>query len=396
MTLSLRGALAPLGALALLAGCSGEPSTSAPITRAAAADSTRDFEPRELRSEYHRLALSQVASGLSRPWGLAFLPDGDYLVTERTGALLRVSRDGSRQAIEGVPEVAAFRQGGLLDVSLHPEFSENRWVYLSYSHGDSESTTTAVARGRLEDNRLVDVEEIFEQDRRSEPGRHYGSRFAWMADGTLLVSIGDRGAEPPRAQDLGDHAGKVLRLHADGSVPEDNPFVGHEDALPEIWAYGSRNIQGMVIDPVSGKVWATEHGPRGGDELNLIEPGNNYGWPDAGRGRDYRTEEQFGEARSLPGMVDPIYEMLPTVAPSGLALVTSDRFPRWQGNLLAGGLRAERLRRLVIENDAVVHDEELLAFEVGRIRDVREGPDGAIYVLTDHDDGGLYRVDIAD
>ncbi|MCC5860856.1 MAG: PQQ-dependent sugar dehydrogenase [Gammaproteobacteria bacterium] len=396
MSISLRNSLVPLAALALLAGCSGEPTTSTPINTAGAADSSNGFEPRELRSEYHRLNVARVAGGLSHPWGLAFLPDGDYLVTERTGDLLRISPDGSRQRIEGVPEVAAFRQGGLLDVILHPQFSENGWVYLSYSRGDSELTTTAVVRGRLEDNRLVDVEDIFEQDRRSEPGRHYGSRFAWMADGTLLVSIGDRGAEPPRAQDLGDHAGTVLRLHADGSVPEDNPFVGHEGALPEIWAYGSRNIQGMVIDPVSGKVWATEHGPRGGDELNLIEPGNNYGWPDAGLGRDYRTEEQYGEARSLPGMVDPIYEILPTLGPSGLALVTSDRFPRWQGNLLAGGLRAERLRRLVIENDVVVHDEELLTFEVGRIRDVREGPDGAIYVLTDHDDGGLYRVDIAD
>lgn len=393
---SFRAPLKALVPLTLLAGLSAAMTTSGPIGTAAAADASNGFEPRELRSEYHRLNVSRVAGGLSRPWGLAFLPDGDYLVTERTGALLRISADGSRQRIEGVPEAAVFRQGGLLDVSLHPQFPDNRWVYLSYSRGDDELTTTAVARGRLEGNRLVDVEEIFEQDRKSEPGRHYGSRFAWMADGTLLVSIGDRGAEPPRAQDLGDHAGTVLRLNADGSVPEDNPFIGHEGALPEIWAYGSRNIQGMVIDPVSGKVWATEHGPRGGDELNLIEPGNNYGWPDAGLGRDYRTEEPFSDARSLPGMIDPVYEIAPTIGPSGLALVTGDRFPRWQGNLLAGGLRAERLRRLVIENDVVVHDEELLTFELGRIRDVREGPDGAIYVLTDHDEGGLYRIDSAD
>jgi len=385
--------------LALL-GCSpapDQPRSTAATAQAAEAQApgTQPQKVRELRSEYHQLRITQVAGGLEHPWAVAFLPGGDYLVTERPGRLIRIGADGSRTSISGVPEVAARGQGGLLDVVLHPGFADNSLIYLSYSLGDAQSTTTAVARARLQGETLVDFEQVFEQDRRSQPGRHYGSRIAWMPDGTMLVSIGDRGAEPPRAQDAGDHAGALLRLNADGSVPADNPFVGRDDILPEIWSYGHRNIQGMVIDQTNGAVWTTEHGPRGGDELNLAEPGKNYGWPDAGRGRDYRTEEQHGRARSLPGMVDPVYEFLPTIAPSGLALVTSDRFSRWQGNLLAGGLRAERVGRLVIENGVVVHEEALFPGELGRIRDVREGPDGAIYVVTDHQDGSLYRIEPA-
>jgi aldose sugar dehydrogenase len=394
MKSALSSTLGLLTATAILSACSGEPPSAAvAVVNDAAAQPSERFEPLSLRSEYHQLRVTRVAGGLDRPWAVAFLPDGDFLVTERVGRLQRIGADGTVTAVEGIPEVAAAGQGGLLDVSLHPRFAENALVYLTYSKGDASATTTAVARGRLGDGRLVDVEDIFVQDRLSQPGRHYGSRIAWMADGTMLVSIGDRGAEPPRSQDPGDHAGTVLRLNDDGSVPADNPFVGRDDVLPEIWSYGHRNIQGMVIDPASGKVWATEHGPRGGDELNLVEPGNNYGWPSAGLGRDYRTEEMFGEARSLPGMVDPVYELTPTIGPSGLALVTGDRFPRWQGNLLAGGLRPANIRRLVIENDIVVHDEELIRGAVGRIRDVREGPDGAIYVVTDEAEGGLYRIE---
>ncbi len=367
-----------------------------PMAAAEASNADTHFEARDLRTEYHQIRISQVAGNLEHPWSLAFLPDGGYLVTERPGRLNRLAADGTRTRIEGVPEVAVAGQGGLLDVVLHPDYADNGWIYLTYSGGDGSATTTTVARARIDADRLVDLEELFVQDRRSQPGRHYGSRIAWRADGTMLVSIGDRGAEPPRAQDAADHAGTVLRLNDDGSVPDDNPFVGRDDVLPEVFSYGHRNIQGMVVDPATDKIWATEHGPRGGDELNLVVAGNNYGWPTAGRGRDYRTEEQYGEARSRPDMVDPVYEFLPTLAPSGLALLTTDTFPRWQGNLLAGGLRAERIRRLVIENDTVVHEEELINGEVGRIRDVREGPDGAIYVLTDHEDGGLYRIDLVD
>ncbi|NGX15687.1 PQQ-dependent sugar dehydrogenase [Wenzhouxiangella sp. XN24] len=346
----------------------------------------------EIRTQYEPLRVLRVAEGLEHPWGVALLPEG-YLVTERPGRLNLVI-DGEIRRISGTPEVHAFRQGGLLDVVLHPEHASNGWVYLTYSSGDEDGTATALGRGRLEGTQLVDFEQIFVQDRRSEPGRHYGSRIAWLSDGTLLMTIGDRGSEPSRAQDLGDHAGKVIRLNDDGTVPEDNPFVGRDGALPEIWSYGHRNIQGIVVAE-GDVVWVTEHGPRGGDELNRIEPGQNYGWPVVSKARDYRTEEQYGEARSRPGYVDPVYEFLPTLAPSGLALVTRDQFPRWRGNLLAGGLAAERIRRVVLEDDVVVHEEELLLGRVGRIRDVREGADGSIYVLTDEDDGGLYRVESA-
>ncbi|MCC5867506.1 MAG: PQQ-dependent sugar dehydrogenase [Gammaproteobacteria bacterium] len=384
----------------LLAGCAQDSAPEAPrdvpAARTAppeAANNNNAFEPLELSTEYHQIRVSRIAGGLEHPWAVAFLPDGGFLVTERPGRLNRISADGMRTRIGGVPDVAVAGQGGLLDVVLHPDYADNGWIYMTYSSGDDGETTTKVARARIDGDQLVDLEELFSQDRLSQPGRHYGSRIVWRADGTMLVSIGDRGAEPPRAQDPADHAGTVLRLNADGSVPDDNPFIGRDDVLPEVFSYGHRNIQGMVVDPATDKVWATEHGPRGGDELNLVVAGNNYGWPSAGLGRDYRTEEQYGDARSLPGKIDPVYEFLPTLAPSGLALLTTDTFPRWQGNLLAGGLRAERIRRLVIENDIVVHDEELITGKVGRIRDVREGPDGAIYVLTDHEDGGLYRID---
>ncbi len=345
-------------------------------------------------TQYERIRLVKLAGDLEHPWGVAFLPDGRYLVSERPGRL-KLVEDGVMTRVSGVPEVVAVNQGGLLDVSLHPRYEENGWLYITYSAGDAGSTTVKLARARLDGDELVDLEVLFQQDRRSEPGRHYGSRLAWMHDGTLLMSIGDRGAEPPRAQDKGDHAGTVVRLNDDGSVPDDNPFADEDGVQPEIYSYGHRNIQGLLVHPDTGEIWATEHGPRGGDELNLIEAGGNYGWPDVGKGRDYRTEKMFGEARSREDMVDPVYEFLPTHAPSGLALVTADRFPRWKGNLLAGGLRSERIRRVVLEDGVVVHEEELLLGKIGRIRDVREGPDGLIYVLTDSSEGGLYRVEPA-
>ena len=344
-------------------------------------------------TEYQDLRLVRVADGFEYPWAVAMLPDGGYLVTERPGRLQRVS-DGEAREVSGVPAVAAQGQGGLLDVVLHPDFEDNGWIYLTYSTGDDAQTATALARGRLEGTDLVDVEQLFEQDRRSSPGRHYGSRLAWLDDGTLLMSIGDRGAEPERAQDPGDHAGTVLRLNADGSIPDDNPFVDDAEVLDEIYTWGHRNIQGMIVDSATNEVWATEHGPRGGDELNLIQAGQNYGWPAATRGRDYGTQEQFGESNRRHGqdMVAPVYEFLPTHAPSGLAQVTGDRFQAWEGDLLAGGLRSERVRRVVLDGDHVVHEEELLLQTIGRIRDVRQGPDGAIYLLNDSEEGGLYRV----
>ncbi len=350
----------------------------------------------ELRTEYHNIKVVKVAGYLERPWALAFLPDGRLLVTERPGRL-NIVENGNITQVNGTPQVRAVNQGGMLEVSVHPNYEENGWIYLTYSKaGEDNETALTVVRGRLDGNDFIDIEEIFEQNRYSSPGRHYGSKIAWDNEGYMYVSIGDRGANPPRAQDNSDHAGTLLRLNDDGTVPDDNPYVNDDSVANEIFSYGHRNIQGLIINQENNEIWATEHGPRGGDELNYVRATANYGWPDASLGLDYRDDTRFHQhtvARSIEGMEDPVYEFLPTLAPSGLALVTSDKFPRWEGNLLAGGLRAERIRRLVIEDYTVTHDEEILTFELGRIRDVREGPDGFIYVVTDENPGGIYRIE---
>lgn len=358
-----------------------------------------NWQSKQLRTQYHEIRLVRIVDGLEHPWSIAFLPDGRKLVTERPGRL-NIIEGNSKTRVTGLPEIYARGQGGLLEVVLHPNYEENGWIYMTYSKPNGQGeTATALMRARLDGTRLTDVEDVFVQDRYSSPGRHYGSKLAWMSDGTLLMSIGDRGTEPPRAQDIGDHAGTLLRLNDDGSVPADNPFVNNPDALDEIYSYGHRNIQGLVVDPETDEIWVTEHGPRGGDLLHLIEPGNNYGWPVVTQGLDYRTQEEFPHARArrMEGVTPHIYEFLPSHPPGGLAMVTTDRFPRWQDDLLAGGLRSERIRRLVVreseEQYEVFHDEELLLQEVGRIRDVREGPDGNIYVLTDHSNGALYRIE---
>ncbi|MDG5765872.1 PQQ-dependent sugar dehydrogenase [Balneolales bacterium ANBcel1] len=358
---------------------------------------TDESESWVVSSQYTDIRLTKIAGGLEHPWSLAFLPDGRMLVTERPGRL-NILDNGEITSVDGLPDIHARGQGGLMEVSLHPDYESNGWIYLTYSRpNDQGQTATALARARLDGNNLIDSEDIFIQNRYSQPGRHYGSKLAWDHDGKLLMSIGDRGSEPPRAQDLMDHAGTLLRLNDDGTVPPDNPFVGDDSALDEIFTYGNRNIQGLIVHPETGEIWATEHGPRGGDELNLLEAGKNYGWPTVTLGLDYRTQEEFphSEARhSVEGMTDPVYELLPTHAPSGLAHISGDHFTsRWDDNLLAGGLRAERIRRLVIQDYEVIHDEELILQEIGRIRDVRVGPDGNIYVLTDHPDGGLYRLE---
>ena len=350
-------------------------------------------------SQYTDLRVTKVTGGLEHPWAVAFLPDGRMLVTERPGRL-NIIQNGEIQRVDGLPEIHARGQGGLMEVVLHPEYEANGWIYLTWSKPDGEGqTATALGRARLDGHSLVDYEELFVQDRFSSPGRHYGSKLAWTPDGKLLMSIGDRGTDPPRAQDLMDHAGTLLRLNDDGTVPQDNPFVGDDNALDEIFSYGHRNIQGLVVHPETGQIWATEHGPRGGDELNLLEAGKNYGWPVVTLGLNYRDQQEFphSEARRKEGMVDPVYELLPTHAPSGLAIVNPGHFTaRWDHNLLAGGLRAERIRRLVVDNPEgfyeVIHDEELLLKEIGRIRDVRIGPDNNIYIVNDARDGALWKV----
>lgn len=345
-----------------------------------------------ISTEYHDVRLVRVIDGLEHPWGFDFLPNGDILLTERPGRLNLIS-NGQRTQIQNLPEIVSISQGGLLDVAVHPEYAQNGWIYFSYSSGSGQQTATAVARARLDGDKLTDIERIFIQDRHSSPGRHYGSRLAFTQDQKLLISIGDRGVEPERAQDLGDHAGSILRVNDDGSVPPDNPFVDEPDALDEIYSYGNRNVQGLVVHPETGQIWASEHGPRGGDQLNLILPGANYGWPEVTTGQEYGTEEPFGQARSAEGVEEPIVDWHITIAPSGLTVVTGDQFPQWQGNFLAGGLLSQQIRRIVMRNNTAVHQEELLRETIGRIRDVRMGPDGYIYVINDQSDAGLYRIE---
>ncbi|MGD8956435.1 MAG: PQQ-dependent sugar dehydrogenase [Chromatiaceae bacterium] len=350
-----------------------------------------------LQTEQHRIDVEVIARGLENPWSVAFLPDGGYLVTERPGRLRLVQADGTlvKAPITGLPAVRARGQGGLLDVVLHPEFEENRWVYLSYVEAGRDGVGTAVARGRLDGLRLRDTEVLFRLIPKSSGGRHFGSRLVFDRQGYLFITLGDRG-DRPRAQDLGDHAGSVIRLHDDGRVPADNPFVGRRDALPEIYSYGHRNIQGATLEPVSGRLWTHEHGPQGGDEINLPEPGVNYGWPVITYGVNYGIGTRIGEGSAKPGMAQPLYHWVPSIAPSGMSFYTGDAFPKWRGDLFVGSLKFGLLVRLSLENGRVVHEERLLQDRLGRIRDVRQGPDGLIYLLTDADDGQLVRLVPAD
>lgn len=363
----------------------------------ASACSPGSAQDRVHRSAYHDYRVVTVVDGLEHPWSIAFLPGGDMLVTERPGRL-RVVRDGRLLAdpVPGLPEVRVGGQGGLLDVVPHPDFAANRLLYISYSkpNDDGSEGTTAVIRARFEDDRLHDVEEVFEARAWTSGGGHHGSRLAFDRDGYLFITVGDR-QYPPRgdleghpAQALTDHVGVTLRLHDDGRVPSDNPFVGRDDALPEIWSYGHRNAQGMVVHPETNAVWQTEHGPQGGDELNLIRPGLNYGWPVVGYGVNYRTGTAIHEGTQREGMESPVHVWVPSIATSGLLLYTGDAFPEWRGNLFVGGMAGQQLARLTLDGDRVV-DEETLARRIGRIRDVRQGPDGLIYLAIDDRGGDL-------
>ncbi len=347
-----------------------------------------------LRSAHHDFRIVKVADGLITPWSMAFLPGGDMLITERPGRLRLVRNGLLRMApVEGVPEVLAQGQGGLFDVVLHPDFESNRLVYLSYAKpiGDGTEATTAVARGRFENDRLTDVEDIFVAQTQGRPG-HYGARLAFDGDGYLFVTVGERQApsigdlEAHPAQDISNHHGTVVRLHDDGSVPVDNPFVGESDVLPEIWSYGHRNPQGLAINPVTGDVWITEHGPQGGDELNRILPGLNYGWPVIGYGVNYRTGSAIHEGTLRDGIEPPTHFWVPSIATSGLMMYTGDVFPAWKGNLFAGGLAGQQIARLTMNGQRVVREETLLQ-GMGRVRDIRQSPDGYIYVAIESRDG---------
>jgi len=340
-----------------------------------------------------------VAHGLVNPWGLAGLPDGRFLVTERPGRLRVVGADGKLSApVSGLPPVAAGGQGGLLDVALDPAFATNRLVYWSYAEpGDGDTNGTAVARGRLEADgpspRMSAVQVIFRQQPKVASRLHFGSRLAFAPDGRLFVTLGERFSNKDDAQRLGNHLGKVVRIEADGRVPADNPLVGRSDARPEIWSWGHRNVQGAAIHPATGELWTHEHGPQGGDELNVDLPGRNYGWPVITYGRNYVTGTAIGDGTERADVEPPVTHWVPTsVAPSGMAFVTSDRYPAWKGQLLIGTLRAQVMLRLELDGRHVKHETRMLQAINERIRDVRQAPDGWIYLLTDNADGRLLRL----
>ncbi len=343
-----------------------------------------------VESEEHRFRVQVVAEGFDHPWSVAFLPDGGMLVTERDGRLNRLDADGgSRAVIEGTPEVAATNQGGLLDVVLHPDFADNSWVYLSYARPGDGGNATAVVRARLDGDRLHDMQTLFVATPYTRGGRHFGSRLAFDRDGFLYISTGDRG-ERDRAQELDNHHGKIIRLTDDGQIPNDNPFLAEPGAQPGIYSYGLRNPQGMIRNPESGEIWINEHGPRGGDEINIIRAGLNYGWPRVTHGREYHGPEIGPD--SMEGMEDPLHHWTPSIAPSGFAYYDGEAFPRWRGNLFVGALAGTHLARVVLEDGAVVHEERLLDDSGWRIRDVRQGPDDALYLLVDQRRAPLLRL----
>jgi glucose/arabinose dehydrogenase len=337
--------------------------------------------------------VESVAKGLEHPWALAFLPDGRILVTERPGRLRIVDRDGRvSKPVDGVPRVFARGQGGLLDVALDPRFGENQLVYLSYAEpGENGTAGTAVARGRLGEGTLEDVQVIYRQQPKVQGGNHFGSRLVFARGGTLFVTQGERSAYREKAQDLSSGLGKVVRINPDGSVPKDNPFVGRAGVGPEIWSYGHRNVQSAVLDPESGRLWTVEHGARGGDELNHPEAGKNYGWPVITYGVDY-SGARIGEGTTKPGMEQPVYYWDPVIAPSGMAIYTGDAFPGWKGSILIGSLNPGLLVRLTLTNGRVAREERYLGELGERIRDVQQGPDGLIYLVTDSRNGRVLRV----
>lgn len=366
-------------------------------------------------SEESQFKVTRVVGELEHPWAVAWLPDGAMLITERTGRMLLV-QSGQVTNLSGLPDIDAEEdqltapeggnQGGLLDVALHPDYSDNGWIYFTYSSpGDNDgvshedyATGTALARARLNDDRdgLTDVEVLYVEGPLKEPGRHYGSRIVFDQDNRVYFSIGDRGIRRP-AQDLTDPAGSILRLHDDGKVVEANPFVGKApgNLRPEIYSFGHRNNQALAFRPDTGELWTAEHGPYGGDVIFKIEQGKNYGWPMIAYGREYDTQAKVGHRETPPGVQSPSFIWQDSMAPSGMAFYTADHFPDWQGNLFVGSLYREQLHRLVFSGSDIVLEEVLLSETIGRIRDVRQGPDGFLYLVTDQGDGGVYRLEPA-
>ena len=361
---------------------------------ALAMGSTSGLAAESFQSQAGSIAVVTVAEGLEQPWGLAFLPDGRMLVTEKEGRLRLVAPDGTvSEPLGGVPEVYDNGQGGLLDVALDPDFTANQLVYLSFSEPGGEGGGTAVARGKLGADRLDNVEVIWRQQPKLDSGHHFGSRLVFLRDGTLIVTLGDRNRRQYIA-DMKAQIGKLVRINRDGSIPEDNPFVGNADYSPDLYSLGHRNVQGATLHPDTGALWTVEHGARGGDEINIPQPGKNYGWPVISYGREY-SGEKIGEGTAKPGLEQPAHYWDPSIAPSGMTFYTGDKFPAWKGNLFVGALKFQLLARLEVDGNRIVKEERLLEDMGERIRDVVQGPDGYLYLLTDEDDGRILRLEPA-
>jgi glucose/arabinose dehydrogenase len=346
------------------------------------------------KSESLTIKLDTVATGLAVPWGMAFLPNGDLLVTERSGKLFRIGKNRDKQEIMGVPEVVAEGQGGLMDIALHPNFKQNKLVYISYSLGKTvdgaKLATTAVTRAILKDNTLTNPALIFEALPYSRTRHHYGSRMVFDKMGDLFITVGERGNEKENPQDLARGLGKIHRINDDGTIPADNPYKDHTGKVTSVYSYGHRNPQGMAVHPTTGIIWENEHGPRGGDEINLIAKANNYGWPLTSFGINYNGKI-ITDKSTAPGITDPLLYWLPSIGPSGMAFITGDRYKPWKGHLLVGSLRFKYLNLCYLKNGKVVKQEILLK-NIGRVRDVRMGPDGYIYVAVEHPAAAIFRL----
>jgi len=382
----VHGILRPLAVLLTL--------STAPLLSYCRAQSPEGPAPRSPTPEAvsGSIRVDTVAKGLEHPWGLAFLPDGRILVTEKPGRVRIVSPEGRvSPPLTGVPKVQAGGQGGLLDIALDPKFAENRMVYLSYAEPGEGGAGTAVARGRLGEGELENVQVIYRQQPKVEGSNHFGSRLVFSRKGQLFITQGDRFDYRAKAQDLSSGIGKIVRINPDGSIPKDNPFAGRNGARPEIWSYGHRNVQAAALHPETGQLWTVEHGARGGDELNHPEAGKNYGWPVITYGVDY-SGAKIGEGAARAGMEQPVYYWDPVIAPSGMVWYTGDAIPGWKGSALIGSLQPGRLVRLTLANGQVTGEERYLGELDKRIRDVQQGPDGFVYVVTDEDDGQVLRV----
>ena len=333
-----------------------------------------------------------VVGGLVNPWSLAFLPDGRMLVTERPGRIRIATPDGQLSApLAGVPKVAAQGQGGLHDIVLDRGFRQNQTIYFCFAEPADKGSRTAMASARLNGSKLEDVEVIFRQEPAVPSSRHFGCRIVQGRDGNLFLGLGDRGDYSSDAQSLDNHIGKIVRVAPDGTVPKDNPFVGRKDALPEVFTYGHRNIQGAALHPQTGELWTQEHGPRGGDEVNIEQPGRNYGWPVVGHGVAY-SGITIHQQKSRPDMVDPIHVWVPSIAPSGLTFMSGKMFPKWSGSAFVGALAGRMVVRLTLDGERVTNEERMLQGLQERIRDVRTGPDGALYLATDNKAGRILKV----